>query len=70
MCPIFECESIRMVIDHDRCTGSGECVEACPMDILVLEGGKSVCIDIESCIQCCACQNACPMDAIDHGSCD
>lgn len=66
---IYENGEVELVIDHERCTGSGECVQACPMKILDIQGGKAVCIDITKCISCCACFNACPKEAIEHSMC-
>ncbi|MDG6225679.1 MAG: 4Fe-4S binding protein [Candidatus Thermoplasmatota archaeon] len=60
---------ITWTVDLDRCTGSGECVQACPMRILILDEGKADCVDIEMCISCCACVNACPNHAIVHSTC-
>jgi len=62
--------NITWTVDLGKCTGSGECVQACPMKILVIsKDGKADCIDIETCISCCACVNACPRDAIVHSAC-
>ena len=65
----FEEEDIKISIDYDKCTGAGECVTACPVDIFTVEGEKAVCNDVAECIECCACVSACPNDAIDHSSC-
>jgi ferredoxin len=57
-------------VDLNKCTGSGEGVQACPMAILVLEDdGKADCVDIDRCISCCACVNACPKGAIKQTEC-
>jgi len=62
--------NITWSVDLKKCTGSGECVQACPMQILVIEAdGKVDCTNIENCISCCACVNACPKDAIRHSEC-
>lgn len=62
-------KEVIMRIDHDICTGSSECQQACPMSILEVHDGKAVCIDISRCISCCACVNACPQNAIEHSHC-
>ncbi|MCK7468981.1 MAG: 4Fe-4S binding protein [Desulfosudis oleivorans] len=57
-------------VDLKKCIGSGECIQACPMTILVMEDdGKVDCVDIEKCISCCACVNACPKGAIKQTEC-
>lgn len=57
-------------VDLEKCTGSSECAQACPMKILIVDDdGKSDCIDITKCISCCACVNACPEDAMTHTMC-
>jgi NAD-dependent dihydropyrimidine dehydrogenase PreA subunit len=65
----FEEEDIKISIDYDKCTGAGECVTACPVDIFKLENEKAVCENVSECIECCACVSACPNDAIEHSSC-
>ena len=66
---VYKHGEVVLKVSHEKCTGSGECVEACPMKILELVGGKSICVDIEKCISCCACVNACPEKAIEHSMC-
>ena len=49
---------------NEKCTACGECVEACPRDILAIEDGKLVVKDIEECTICRACAQACEEEAI------
>ena len=56
-------------IDHDRCYGAAEGVEACPTDVYALVGGKAHAEDVDECIECCACDGVCPADAIWHSAC-
>ena len=65
----FEDGDIKIIIDYEKCTGAGECVTACPVDIFELDGGKAVANNVSECIECCACVSACPNDAIEHSSC-
>ena len=58
-----------IIVDTDKCTGIGDCVTACPVEIFSVKDGKAVCINVEECIECCACVSACPNDAIEHSSC-
>lgn len=65
----FKNEDRIIKIDHDKCIGSGECVEQCPVDVYELKDGKSYATNIEACIDCCLCVQACPTGAIEHSSC-
>ncbi|TNJ26330.1 Ferredoxin Fd1, Fd2 [Giardia muris] len=50
-----------------KCTGSGECVPACPTSVLELpEGAKVVVLaNLEACIECGCCVAACPESALE-----
>lgn len=65
----FKEGNIVIKVDYDKCTGVGECVNACPVEIFQLQNGKAICQNIAECIECCACVNACPNHAIEHSSC-
>ena len=45
--------------DHDKCTGCGACVEACPNQAILLKDGKAA-TDREACTLCGRCENFCP----------
>lgn len=49
---------------NEKCTACGECVEACPRELLAIEEGKVVVKDIEACTLCRACAQACEEEAI------
>jgi len=51
-------------VDAERCTACGECVDACPRELLVLENGSVEVRDIESCSLCRACAQACEEEAL------
>jgi NAD-dependent dihydropyrimidine dehydrogenase PreA subunit len=51
------------VVDQEKCNGCGDCVEACPLEAIKIEGEKSV-VDPETCGDCGACVDACPNEAI------
>lgn len=65
----FKEGTITITVDYDICSGIGECVTACPVDIFKVENGKAVATNVGECIECCACVNACPKKAITHSSC-
>jgi len=65
----YEEGDIKIIIDLDKCTGAGECITACPVEIFSLENDKAVCKNLGECIECCACVSACPNEAIEHSSC-
>ena len=53
-----------ITIDADKCTACGECVEACPRDLLALEDRKVMVRDIENCSLCRACSQTCEEEAL------
>ncbi|MEM0467268.1 MAG: 4Fe-4S binding protein [Candidatus Thermoplasmatota archaeon] len=66
----FKKGSICIVVDYQKCCGSGECVNACPVNIFEIENGKAVAKNVDECIECCVCVNVCPQKAIEHSSCN
>jgi len=65
----YEEGDIKIIIDYEKCVGTGECVTACPVEIFELGDGKAKAKNISECIECCACVSACPHEAIEHSSC-
>ena len=52
-----------ILIEQERCTGCGACLEACPRGALYLLEGKAV-VDEALCRECALCVAACPEGAI------
>ncbi|MCL6559761.1 MAG: 4Fe-4S binding protein [Firmicutes bacterium] len=50
--------------DEAKCEGCGECVEACPAGILILEDGKVKVTDETACLGCETCVTVCPTGAV------
>ncbi len=54
-----------VTVDDSKCTGCGECCEACPAQILALEGELcEVTGDPSECLGCESCVTLCPAEAI------
>jgi NAD-dependent dihydropyrimidine dehydrogenase PreA subunit len=60
---------VKITVDYDKCTGVGDCVSMCPVEVFELVDGKAVPSKISECTECCACVTACPNEAITHSSC-
>lgn len=52
------------LVDWDKCTGCGECINACPVNCFKMENGKSLPHRSSYCIDCGTCKEVCPADAI------
>ena len=51
------------VIDAEKCSGCGECVQACPLEAITVQNEKAV-VDETTCGDCGACVNVCPTESI------
>jgi len=50
-------------VNAETCTGCETCIESCPSEAIVMEGGKAV-VKPEDCVDCGVCVDECPVDAI------
>jgi NAD-dependent dihydropyrimidine dehydrogenase PreA subunit len=50
------------VVDQDKCTACGSCVEVCPVEAIVMDEKAKV--DADKCVDCGACVDECPVEAI------
>jgi NAD-dependent dihydropyrimidine dehydrogenase PreA subunit len=51
------------IVDAEKCSACGECVEACPLDAIAIKEEKAV-VDPETCGDCGACVDVCPTEAL------
>ncbi|MHC1626900.1 MAG: indolepyruvate ferredoxin oxidoreductase subunit alpha [Methanoculleaceae archaeon] len=51
------------VVDPEKCTGCGTCIDVCPSDAIHLEGDVAV-VDQDLCVECETCVDECPAEAI------
>ncbi|EPR36159.1 4Fe-4S ferredoxin, iron-sulpur binding domain-containing protein [Alkalidesulfovibrio alkalitolerans DSM 16529] len=54
----------KITIDVEKCTGDGECVDVCPVEVYELQDGKAVAVNEEECLGCESCVEVCEQDAI------
>jgi NAD-dependent dihydropyrimidine dehydrogenase PreA subunit len=52
-------------IDHNLCTGCGDCIAQCPSGALGWRDSKAALTRPELCIYCAACEDVCPVSAIE-----
>ena len=52
-----------IIVDEEKCTGCGSCVEVCPCDAITIVNDKAK-IDLEECSECESCIDECPEEAI------
>ncbi|MGZ7096109.1 MAG: 4Fe-4S binding protein [Methanobacterium sp.] len=54
---------IKITIDHEKC--GVECVDACPMEVLIIEDDKITIQNKEECSLCEVCMDFCPNEAVE-----
>ncbi len=57
-------ERILPIIQPERCTGCGDCVETCPNGALALVDDRAVLAEPDACAYCGDCESLCPEGAI------
>ena len=53
-----------LIVDEELCTGCGECVERCPMDIIRLNDTGFPYQKYDECWYCMVCEEDCPENAL------
>lgn len=56
--------SMKPEVDVEKCTGCGNCVEVCPVDVFEIQDDKSVVVNADECLECESCIEACDQGAI------
>ena len=58
---------VLITIDEDKCEGSdcAECVDICPMEILLIDENKIIITNQDECSICEVCMDVCPEMAIE-----
>jgi len=56
-------EKAKVVVDSSKCKMSGNCIEVCPEDAIIVKDGKAFIVQ-EKCIADGICIPACPNNAI------
>jgi NAD-dependent dihydropyrimidine dehydrogenase PreA subunit len=59
-----EWKMVKIVVDHDKCTGCSTCVDTCPVGVFEVKDGKSVPVKPDECLVCRACEVQCSENAI------
>jgi len=52
------------IIDLDKCTGCGDCVDSCPLNAITLNEDPKAIVDENECTDCGTCVDVCPSQAI------
>lgn len=57
----------KITVNYEKCDGAmcGECVDVCPMEVLVIEGDKIVIQNKDECSLCEVCIDVCPNEAVE-----
>lgn len=53
-----------VIVDPDKCTSCGECIDVCPVEVFEMMDEKSVPVNEEECIGCESCVEVCEFNAI------
>ncbi len=51
------------IVNTEKCSASGECIEVCPSDAIKIENNVAV-VEDDLCADCGVCEDVCPTEAI------
>lgn len=56
--------SFKPIIDHQKCNGCEDCIEACTAEVLTMKAGKAIVLNPDDCQGCESCIDVCNENAI------
>ncbi len=54
-----------LILNTEKCTGCGRCIEVCPHHVFSIKERKAEILDKDGCMECGACAKNCPLNAIE-----
>ena len=57
---------VKITLDYEKCEGAdcAECVDVCPMEVLIIDGEIIAISDVDECSFCEVCMDVCPNGAV------
>jgi NAD-dependent dihydropyrimidine dehydrogenase PreA subunit len=55
---------VKIIVDSNKCTSCGTCVDTCPVGVYEMKDKKSVPVKPDECLVCRACEVQCPEGVI------
>ena len=63
---VYTGADFKIIIDEDKCTGCGDCVDACPSECYSEPANEKANVSaVDECVGCKACESQCPEEAIE-----
>ena len=59
---------MKIIIDEEKCTLCGSCIDLCPAEEPVIELGEKAAevVNLDNCIECMACEVNCEYEALEY----
>ncbi|MEI6100231.1 MAG: mercury methylation ferredoxin HgcB [Eubacteriales bacterium] len=54
-----------LVLDKDKCTGCGVCMDVCPHAVFEIREGRASIVALDNCMECGACEQNCAFGALE-----
>ncbi|MCX5849363.1 MAG: mercury methylation ferredoxin HgcB [Deltaproteobacteria bacterium] len=61
---IYLKDVVTLLLDENKCTGCGICMDVCPHDVFKMNSSHVAIQNRDACMECGACSLNCPADAI------